>query len=223
MGPKRPIRPEHELIVQSMPWALRLARTTAFFFHVTAPDQLEDCEQVGCQALLEALPGWDPARGPFDVYAWKRVVGAVTTLVRRELSSRRRGLHDAFDKTDELRDTSDPFEDEDADVLDSLKGDARSLAFAYFMGDTRIALSERPEDAITRARAFEALAKALGGIDDGEKQLVALRYWEGLPWEDVAVRIGEGVRQANRIDERIRNRLRRGLRQQRIDEAPPSA
>jgi RNA polymerase sigma factor for flagellar operon FliA len=222
MHPPGPKNPEHELISQAMPKALALARTIARRLGVQTPEGIEDCQQAACQALLEALPGHDPSRGPFDIYAWKWVAGAVIRLVRRERSYRRTGLDDALDATEALSDTDDPFAEDDEE-RDRAKSYCRWLTFTRFLGDTRAALSRNPEERVLRARAFEALERAVGDINEDERQVLALRYWAGLTWEQIGLAMGRSERQAKRIDERLRERLQRGLRLRGVEQTPPSA
>jgi RNA polymerase sigma factor FliA len=221
--PPSPPTPEDELILQALPEALKLARALARLrCRVCSRALLEDCEQIASQALLEARPGYDKARGPFGTYAWKRVAGAVTRLLARERAVQRAGLDDALDASEELRDESDPFGDEDDDARGQLKGFCRLLTFRRVMGDARVTLQEKPEDTLLRARIFQALTEALGELDEQEMRLLELRYWKELTWEEVAKEMGMSDRNAKRIDEQLRERLRRDLRHRGVEEAPPS-
>jgi RNA polymerase sigma factor FliA len=220
--PSAPLNPEHARILQALPNALRVARTIARLHGVRTPEAIDDCEQTACQAILEACPGYDETRGPLDVFVWKRVAGAVTNWVNREASIRRAGFDAALDATEEMRDTSDPFGDDDADVLGQLKAQCRMLAFTRFTGDTGERLRERPDDALARTRAFEALERALGELSELEAHLVELRYWQELSWAKVGEALGIHEKQAQRLDERLRERLKRNLRARNICEPPPS-
>lgn len=222
LRPPRPPPPEDDLVLQARPAAIQLARVLARLYHAGSDALVEDCEQAACQALLEARPGYDKARGPFSNYAWKRVAGAVTKLLRREISLRRAGLDDALDEAEGLRDASDPFGDEDDDAMGQLKGFCRLLTFRRVMGDTRSALQAKPDDAVLRARVFQALKDALGELDEKEMRLLDLRYWEELTWEEIAKAMGMSDRNAKRIDDGLRERLQRDLRRRGVEGAPPS-
>jgi RNA polymerase sigma factor for flagellar operon FliA len=217
------LSPEHVRVIEAMPLAMRWARTTARIYGVRVRAIIEDCEQTACEALLLGQPRYDPERGPFDIFIWKRVVGAVTKLLRRELAQQRTGFNEALDAADEVRRASDPFEDEDGDVLASLKEDCRYVAFRRFMGDHRAPQPNRLDDMLLRVEAFDALASAFGGLSKDEKRFLALRYWEGLSFPQIAEAMGETERQAKRIDQRLRERLRRDLRRKGLEQAPPSA
>src|SRR5262249_34280533 len=133
--PPRPPRPEDELVLQARGVAVQLARTLARLRRVRSHALIEDCEQTACQALLEGRPGYDKERGPFTIYIWKRVAGAVTRLLKRERGVRRTGFDDALDESEEFRDTSDPFGDDDDDAKGQLKGLCLLLTFRRAMGD----------------------------------------------------------------------------------------
>lgn len=217
-----PLSPEHVRIIETMPLAMRWARTTARIHGVRTRALLEDCEQIACEALLRGQPRYDPERGPFDIFIWKRVVGAVTKLLRQELAHQRTGFDEALDAAEEMRSANDPFNDEDGDVIASLKEDCRTLIFRRFMGDHRSPRPNRLDDMLLRVEAFAALSTAFGGLDKQEKRFLALRYWEGLSFPQIAEAMGETERQAKRIDQRLRERLRRDLKRQGVEQAPPS-
>jgi RNA polymerase sigma factor for flagellar operon FliA len=209
-------------VLEAMPAAMKLARTIARIWRVRSPTLVNDCEQTACQALVESRPGYDKTRGPFSVYAWKRVAGAVTKLLRREVARGRTGLDDALDEAEGFRDTSDPFAAEDADDMAVLKTWCRVLTFRRVMGDTRVALQARPDDEALRAQVFQALRAALGGLDDRQMRVIELRYWKELTWKDVGAEMDLSERHVKRIDEEIRARLEGDLRGRGVEEAPPS-
>lgn len=203
--------------------ARHVARTVARVHGVRARERLDDCEQTAYQALLEACRGYDASRGvPFGVYAWKRVAGAVTNLLSREASARRAGLDAALDAAEAMRDHSDPFGDDDGDALNQLKSQCRALVFARFVADTGERLRAHPEDTMARARAFDALRTALRGLDEREARLIELRYWQDLSWAKVAAELGVHEKYAQRMDERLRKRLRCDLKARDVEEPPPS-
>ncbi|AUX39505.1 RNA polymerase sigma factor [Sorangium cellulosum] len=210
-------------MLSALPMARHIARRTARIYGVRARQRLDDCEQTACQALLEACPGYDAARGvPFNVYAWKRVAGAVLRSLSREASIRRAGLDAALGAAEAMRDTSDPFGDDDADALAQLQDRCRALAFARFVADSGERLRARPEDALARAQALEALRTALRGLDEREARLIELRYWQDLSWTKVAAELGVHEKQALRLDEQLRRRLRCALEASDVEEPPPS-
>jgi RNA polymerase sigma factor for flagellar operon FliA len=204
-----------------MPRALKTARMIAR--RRGAFDRIEDCQQIAVKALLEARLRYDKTRGPFSTYAWKRVAGAVMRYLRREDANGWTGLDNALDATETMHDDGNPFADEDSDALAKLAGCCDEIAFTWYMGDTASAFIAQPERALVRAQAFEGLSVVLGPLDDRQKQFVELRYLDQLTWEAVAASLGVDERTARRIDERLRSRLRRGLRQQGVEEPPPSA
>jgi RNA polymerase sigma factor (sigma-70 family) len=214
---------EPDPVARATPWAQELGHFRARQLGVRKPDEIEQCQQEACLALAEAVRLHDPARGPLEVFAWKRIVGAVTRLVRRERRGGRTGFDDALDAADEARDTSDLFADDDDEAKGSVKADCRLVTLALFVGDKRVELQKSPEDALLRARAVEALESVLGEVDETERRLMVLRWLEGATWDEIALALGKSGRQAQRIEERLKNRLQSGLKKRGIEEAPPSA
>jgi RNA polymerase sigma factor (sigma-70 family) len=219
--PTRPPSSDDEIVLEAMPGAIKLARTIARIWRVRSPELVKDCEQTGCQALLECRPRYDETRGPFAVYAWKRVEGGVTKLLRREAAGGCTGMDDACDETEGFRDTTDMFSAEDADDMGVLKGWCRVLTFRRVLGDVR-APQAGPDHDVMRAQVFEALQAALGGLDDRHMRVVELRYWKGLIWKDVGKEMGISERHVKRLDEEIREHLEGDLRNRGVDEPPSS-
>jgi RNA polymerase sigma factor for flagellar operon FliA len=213
---------EDELVLRARPMALRVARIIARIWRVQSPSLLRDCEQAGCLALVEARPGYDKARGTFEVYAWKRVAGAVTRLLQREVACGRTGFDDELDEAEEFRDASDAFSADDSNDLATLKVWCRRLAFTRMMGVQRRALQAQPDNAALRAQVFQKLELALGGLNERETRVIDLRWFQSLTWKEVGDAMHLSDRQVKRIDHRVRNRLERDLRGSGVDEPPPS-
>jgi RNA polymerase sigma factor (sigma-70 family) len=203
-GRSKSLSDEDKLVLDARPAAIKVARIIARIWRVRSAALLEDCEQVACQAQLEALPGYKKALGPFEVYQWKRVAGAVTNLLRRERTGGRTGFDDALDATDEFQSAPEPdfFAAEDDD-MNTLKAYCRVLTFKRVMGDTRVALQARPDNDALRAQVFEALRQELGGLDERQMRVLDLHYWQGLTWKEVGEQMTISERHAKRIDEGI--------------------
>ncbi|WP_437808700.1 sigma-70 family RNA polymerase sigma factor [Sorangium sp. So ce1078] len=208
--------------MRALPEVRRVARLVARTHRVRSHELIEECEQIACQALVEAFPGFDPSRGvPLVHFAWKRVVGAVRDWILRESSPPRAGTDAAGEIADALRFESDPFEDESV-TRERLSGYCRALSIARFLGDRPELLEAGPHDTFERAEALEALLQALGSLDERERRLLALRYGSELSWAKVGEELRVHEKFAQRLDERLRERLGRTLREQGICEAPPA-
>ncbi|WP_434042346.1 sigma-70 family RNA polymerase sigma factor [Sorangium cellulosum] len=204
--------------MRALPEVRRVARLVARTHRVRSRDLIEECEQIACQALVEAFPGFDPSRGvPLLHFAWKRVVGAVRDWILRESSRSRAGTDAAGEIADALRFDSDPFEDDHV-TRDRLWGYYRALSLARFLGDRPELVEAGPHDALVRAETREALLQALGGLDERERRLVALRYEGDLSW----AKVGEALRVNEKFAQRLDERLGQALREQGISEAPPA-
>ena len=218
-----PLPSERESLILALPAARRLAQSIARSLGVREPQALEDCEQSGILAMIEASPRHDQTRGDLFTFAWKRIAGAVTELVCDQNPVERSGRIAALDAAEELRDTTDPFAADDDDDKARLKEYCRWLTFKRVTAETRERLRAPGADvAIVRARAFKALENVLGELNEQDRRFIDLRHIENLKWDDVAAEMGVDTRQAQRIEERLRGLLRRNLRLQGVDEPPPS-
>jgi len=220
--PSAPQDDENDLVGRARPSALRLARAIARIWRVQEPSLLHDCEQAASLALIEARPGYDKTRGPFWVFAWKRVAGAVTRLLQRERGRGCTGFDDELDEAEDFHDTSDAFSADDNDDLATLKAWCRRLAFRRVLAAQRTALRAQPDNLALRAEVFRKLGVALGGLDDREARVIDLHYFQALVWKDVGEALNLSERQVKRIDQGIRERLDRDLRRAGVDEPPPS-
>jgi RNA polymerase sigma factor (sigma-70 family) len=222
--------PEDDPLILALPAARRLARLIAKHLGVRAPDVLEDCEQAGVLALIEVSPRHDRTRGDLFRYAWKRIAGAVTDLVCSQSPVDRAGRKAALEAMEEFRDATDPFAvaddpfavDDEGDTAE-LKDYCRWVTFTRLTAETGERLRMPGADLLlVRARAFRALVNQLGELNEQERRYIELRHMLGLSWDDVANEMGVERKYAQRIDDGIRARLRRGLRLQGVDEPPPS-
>lgn len=223
-GPPRMPNDEDKLVLEARPAALNVARMIARIWGVRSRALLEDCEQTACEAQLDVRRRFDKTRGKrFDVFQWKRIAGAVTSLLRDEAAGGCTGFGDALDETEEFQDTSEPdfFAADDAD-MNTLKGYCRVITFRRVMGDTRAALQARPDNDALRAQVFGALRQACGGLSERQMRVIDLHYCQGRSWKDVGDQMGLSERHVKRINEDIRELLAGDLRRRGVDEPPPS-
>jgi RNA polymerase sigma factor for flagellar operon FliA len=165
---------------------------------------------------------YDPSRGPYPIYAYKRVWGAVLRLLKRERAARRVGVDAGLDAAEELRDTSSPY-DEDEEAKDQLKAALRYVTFRRFLGDAGATLAADPENTAIRTRVAQALRNALGALDEVDRRFIELRYWKGLSYAEIGEAMDMNEKAAQRLDERLRQRLSRDLKERGIAEPPASS
>ncbi len=221
--------PDPEAVLEAVAATRRLARSIAKSLGVQKEDALDDCEQAGLLAMIEVSPRHDRTRRKLFVFAWKRIAGAVTTLVCRDAPIDRAGREAAIEETTSFHDTTNPFSLDDFDVgdeqyKDQLKAYCRAMTFNRVLAETNERLKVPGADvAFVRARAFKALERVLGELSELERQVIQLRHMDELSWENVAGALGmDDGKQAERIETKLRARLRRNLRLQGVNEPPPS-
>lgn len=188
-------------------WARRIAvgiTRARHLFHLA-----DLAESAALEALSRALNGFDATRGTFRKYAVKAIVGAVLDEIGPE--ARRLAIEVAFDAGDvddvEAADESDtaPSSDAPADALAAQVMDA--LVAAYIGEEQRLS----GEAGLLTQEAIKALHDHINGLDEQDRRLVMLRYWEENTWEAVGAALGISDRTAREHDLRIRRHLKASL------------
>lgn len=137
---------------------------------------LEDYIQAAFLALLDALESWDPAAGAFLTWYGLKLKGAFTEAV---------GMRTQRDKQDPIHHALSL----DASLTDSESGE--DLTLADVIEDPR---SEEEIEAVAeldyQQRRKQALAKALDGLTEDQRQAVVLRHCHGLTVDQTADRMG---------------------------------
>jgi RNA polymerase sigma factor (sigma-70 family) len=207
-------------------WAARLANGFCLGYRITGTALADDVAQTAYETMLVARPRHDNSKAPFEVFAYRRVTGAMIRLVKSDRAypaSERAADDDGLDEAGSVADiVTNPFAEEESDAPDEMKGIARRVMFRRILGSTRVKLAERPDDVLFRMEVLAALRRACGGLSEREETVINLRYWQEKTWDEIGEAIGLDKRQAQRIDEKLRERLKRKLKRDGVD-APPSS
>lgn len=138
---------------------------------------LEDYIQVAFLALLDALESWDPAAGASFIGWYSLKLKAAFTEATGQRTERTR--QDPLDRAQSL----------DMPLLDGNL--AEDLTLADVIEDPR---SEEEIEAVAeldyQQRRKQALAKALDGLTEDQRQAVVLRHCHGLTVDQTAARMG---------------------------------
>jgi RNA polymerase sigma factor for flagellar operon FliA len=199
--------------------------------------ELTDLVSVGVLGLIDAATRYKPSTGvPFDAFARRRVQGAMLDALRdldwapRSLRKLRRDLDNAIARLrHELG--REPREDEVASAMHlSMEDYARSLEQVRSLelgamrqldaptpeGTSLIELcidpDEGPEARLERSELRAHLARALGGLPERERQILALYYEEELTMAEIGEVIGVCESRVSQLRSLALSRLRVSLR-----------
>ena len=209
---------------------LPLARAVARKFSGRGVET-EDLEQVAGMALLKALERFDPARGfRFVTYAVPTITGDVRNYLR-DKSGLMRMPRDMRQRLYQMTQEQERFEREHlraptATELSERMGIAPEEFMALLSlrmqsdavsldtpvgeeGDTQLSdLLGSPDDRFERMERSEWTQWLLSKVGDTERELLTLRYRDGLGQRETAKRLGISQMQVSRLERRALSRLR---------------
>ena len=209
---------------------LPLARAVARKFSGRGVET-EDLEQVAGMALLKALERFDPARGfRFVTYAVPTITGDVRNYLR-DKSGLMRMPRDMRQRLYQMTQEQERFEREHLraptatelaermgiapeEFLALLNLRAQSDAVSLDMpvgeeGDTRLSdLLGSADDRFESMERSEWAQWLLSKVGDTERELLTLRYRDGLGQRETAKRLGISQMQVSRLERRALSRLR---------------
>ena len=209
---------------------LPLARAVARKF-IGRGAELEDLEQVAAMALLKALERFEPDRGfRFVTYAVPTITGDLRNHLR-DKSSMMRLPRDSRQRLYQLSKEQEAFEREymraptavelaqrmnisPEELLTLLNMKAQS---SYVSLDTPVGedgdtvlqdMIGSSDDGFASMERSEWMEWILSKVNDVERELLLLRYRDGLGQRDTAKRLGVSQMQVSRLERRVLSRLR---------------
>ena len=209
---------------------LPLARAVARKFSGRGVET-EDLEQVAGMALLKALERFDPARGfRFVTYAVPTITGDVRNY-RRDKSGLMRMPRDMRQRLYQMTQEQERFEREHLRTPTAVELSERmGIAPEEFLallalrtqneavsldtpvgeeGDTQLSdLLGSTDDRFERMERSEWAQWLLSKVGDTERELLTLRYRDGLGQRETARRLGISQMQVSRLERRALSRLR---------------
>ena len=209
---------------------LPLARSVARKF-IGRGAELEDLEQVASMALLKALERFEPERGyRFSTYAIPTITGDLrnhlrdrTGLMRTPRDMRQR-LHQLSREQEafELEHLRAPTAEELARRMQMTPEELLTLLNmrnqnSYVSLDTPVGeegdtvlqdMLGGSDDGYERLERSEWMKWILSKVNETERELLLLRYREGLGQRDTAKRLGVSQMQVSRLERRVLSRLR---------------
>ena len=209
---------------------LPLARAVARKFSGRGVET-EDLEQVAGMALLKALGRFDPARGfRFVTYAVPTITGDVRNYLR-DKSGLMRMPRDMRQRLYQMTQEQERFEREHLRTPTAVELSERmGIAPEEFLallalrtqneavsldtpvgeeGDTQLSdLLGSADDRFERMERSEWAQWLLSKVGDTERELLTLRYRDGLGQRETARRLGISQMQVSRLERRALSRLR---------------
>jgi len=215
-----------ELFEQYLPLARAVARE-----FIGRGAELEDLEQVAAMALLKALERFEPERGyRFVTYAVPTITGDVRNHLR-DKSGLMRMPRDSRQRLYQLSKEQEAFEREhlraptaqelaqrmqiSPEELLSLLNMRQQTSYVSLdtpvgeEGDTVLQdMLGSSDDGFDRMERSDWMKWILSKVNETERQLLLLRYRDGLGQRDTAKRLGVSQMQVSRLERRVLSRLR---------------
>ena len=174
--------------------------------------QTGDVINQGVISLIDCIERYDPSRGiQFDTFASIRVRGSIIDFIRkqdwlpRRIRKRSKEIGDAYSELQNKtgRQASDAEVAEylgiDIEELNKTLGEVHSATVLYFedmLQDNVSEASEEPEKSLTPEQEYqktelkEQLAKCIDMLEEKERMVISLYYFEELKLKEIALLMG---------------------------------
>jgi len=160
-------------------------------------DWFEELQACGSLGAVEAANVYDfNSKTPFEGFAWRRIAGAMIDRLRRErvrlplrvaagLEKAAAAIETALDYAAELRETGADDAEEESD------GAATVVAVGLLCLGTGM---RDPEALLLREESRLRVRKAVAHLAEREQVIIALRYFEGQKFKQIAAHVGVELR-----------------------------
>lgn len=213
-----------ELVEMHLPLVRHIAKRYA-----DRGEPMDDVVQAGSIGLVQAVDRFDPQRGVvFASYAVPTIVGAIrrhfrdstwTMKVPRKVQELRGPIDAAHDslaqelgRSPTVAEIAERADVDTQDVLDSLElSRSRSTRSLEAEADGDIPLADRIGDmdaSITGVEDQETVRSLLAVLPDRERQIVTMRFFDGLSQSQIADQVGISQMHVSRLLNRSLQRLR---------------
>lgn len=220
---------EKELVLSYLP----LVRQIAYQVHRHLPPSVDvkDLIGYGILAVIEALPKLDRNKNP-NAYLKLRIRGAIYDYLRsldfasRGIRSREKAIREAVDRL--KMEKGEDFSDEElaqfmGEDPEKLREDLQAISFSYMLSLDELfqegrsyeelfeSKEEGPEEAVIKKDLRERLLKAIEKLDQREKLVLQLLYYEELPLKEVSKLLGISMARVSQIKAQAIEKLKRYL------------
>ena len=192
----------------------------------------DDVFQAGCIGLLKAIDGFDPNLGVrFSTYGVPMILGEIKRYLRDGNSLRvSRSIRDTADK---VLKTREKLEEEDKEatiekIAEAMQVQQKEVVYALDAisdpvslfdpvynkaGDTLMLMDqiydEKNNDEVWTEHA--ALSEAMGRLEERERKILFLRYFEGKTQTEISDEVGISQAQVSRLEKNAINAIRNDI------------
>ncbi len=211
-------REREELILKYLPLVKSIAFTVKK--HIPSSIDVRDLIGHGIIGLIKALDRLDTQRNP-ESYLRIRIKGAIYDYLRsldfgsRRIREKERRIREALKElTEELgrEPTDEEIAEHLGEDLESLQHDLSRISFSYVMNLEDIFSEERRsyeevlssnridvEEEILRKDLVEKLTEAIDRLEEREKLVIQLIFYEELPLKEIASILGCSISRVSQI------------------------
>ena len=220
-----------ELVERLLPLVRHIARRYA-----NRSEPLDDLVQVGCIGLIKAIDRFDIERGVrLSTFAAPNIAGEIKRYFRdrgwsirppRDIQELNAKLTVAVDRltvrlarSPTIAELAEATESTEEDVLEAMQG-AQSYSTASLeepVGENRTALDVLgdEDEGYEEVERRVLLRDGMSGLADREREIVHLRFFEGLTQREIATRIGISQMHVSRLIRRSLDEMRNTLEVER--------
>ncbi len=155
----------------------------------------QDFFQFGIEGLSEAIDRFDPNYGTkFETYAIQRIRGKIIDEIRKLQIKPR---VNSYGETEYIKNISLTNEVEGAEV--------------YTLNETIPSDAELPDESLQKKELKEILINAINALDERDRQLIALYYYENLNYKEIGELLGITVSRVSQVHTRVIKELKEKL------------
>ena len=197
---------------------LRLVLSVIKRFSSSA-ENVDDLFQIGCIGLIKAIDNFDSTLGvKFSTYAVPMIIGEIRRYLRDNNSIRvSRSLKDTAYKAIYAKDTltrknlKEPTVEEIVYALDAMQNPMSLYEPVYTDGGDTLYVMDQISDKKNKEEMWVehlSLSEAMKRLNDRERHIISLRFFEGKTQTEVADMIGISQAQVSRLEKNALKAMR---------------
>lgn len=219
-------REKEEFALRYLPLVKYIA--SRFYIKETSIITKEDLFHWGIIGLMEAIDRFDESKGvKFETYAIKRIEGAIKDALRRE-DILTRGQREKYKRLMNIIDASEEEELSEEIVASKLGMDLNSYqelleeinpivisSIEELFEERGFEVSDEGsfiEDRVVDEELLESLKRAITKLNDREKQILSLYYYEGLTLKQISMVLGITESRVSQLHTQIILKLKRMIK-----------